>query len=109
MYNINRRKFLGLFGCGCGSMLLNSCTTVPITERKQLSLIPEARINQQASAAYEQFRSKAKLITKGPKLREIKTIGKRMEKSVSAFFQNQGKKIQQRILAGTIYLSIMIK
>ena len=92
MYNINRRKFLGLFGCGCGSMLLNSCTTVPITERKQLSLIPEARINQQASAAYEQFRSKAKLITKGPKLREIKTIGKRMEKSVSAFFQNQGKK-----------------
>ena len=92
MYNINRRKFLGLFGCGCGSMLLNSCTTVPITERKQLSLIPEARINQQASAAYEQFRSKAKLITKGPKLREIKTIGKKMEKSVSAFFQNQGKK-----------------
>ena len=92
MYNINRRKFLGLFGCGCGSMLLNSCTTVPITERKQLSLIPEARINQQASAAYEQFRSKAKLITDGSQLREIKTIGKKMEKSVSTFFQNQDKK-----------------
>ena len=92
MYNINRRKFLGLFGCGCGSMLFNSCTTVPITERKQLSLIPEARINQQASAAYEQFRSKAKLITDGSQLKEIKTIGKKMEKSVSAFFQNQNKK-----------------
>ena len=73
-------------------MLFNSCTTVPITERKQLSLIPEARINQQASAAYEQFRSKAKLITDGSQLREIKTIGKKMEKSVSAFFQNQNKK-----------------
>ena len=83
--------------------LLPSCTTVPITERKQLSLIPEARINQQASAAYEQFRSKAKLITKGPKLREIKTIGKRMEKSVSAFFQKRVKKIQQRILAGIMF------
>ncbi len=92
MYNINRRKFLGLFGCGCGSMLLNSCTTVPITERKQLSLISEARVNQQASAAYEQFRSKAKLITDGSQLREIKTIGKKMEKSVSTFFQNQDKK-----------------
>ena len=92
MYNINRRKFLGLFGCGCGSMLFNSCTTVPITERKQLSLISEARVNQQASAAYEQFRSKAKLITDGSQLREIKTIGKKMEKSVSTFFQNQDKK-----------------
>ena len=76
--------------------------------KKQLSLIPEARINQQASAAYEQFRSKAKLITKGPKLREIKQLQKN-EKSVSAFFKIRVKKIQQRILAGTIYLSIMIK
>ena len=65
MYNINRRKFLGLFGCSCGSVFLNSCSTVPITERKQLSLIPEARINQQAAVAYEKFRTKTKLITKG--------------------------------------------
>ena len=58
MYNINRRKFLGLFGCGCCSILIPSCSTVPITERKQLSLISEAKINRQASNAYEQFRKK---------------------------------------------------
>ena len=63
MYNINRRKFLGYFGCGCCSLLLPSCSTVPITERKQLSIIPESRINSQAAAAYENFRSKSKLIT----------------------------------------------
>ena len=74
MYNINRRKFLGLFGCSCCTVLLNSCTTVPITERKQLSLIPESRINQQAAAAYENFRSKSKLITSGSQLSEIKDI-----------------------------------
>ena len=62
MYNINRRKFLGLFGCGCCSCLLPSCSTVPITERKQLSIIPEARINRQAAVAYENFRIKLKLI-----------------------------------------------
>ena len=62
MYNINRRKFLGLFGCGCCSMFLPSCSTVPITERKQLSIIPEARINRQAAVAYENFRNKAKII-----------------------------------------------
>ena len=91
MYNINRRKFLGLFGCGCCSLILPSCSTVPITERKQLSIIPESRINRQASAAYENFRSKAKLITKGSQLNEIREIGKKMEIAVSAFFNSKGK------------------
>ena len=91
MYNINRRKFLGLFGCSCYSLILPSCSTVPITERKQLSIIPESRINAQAADAYEKFRSKSKLITKGSKLKEIREIGKKMEKAVSTFFGNQGK------------------
>ena len=59
-YNINRRKFLVLFGSGCCSLLMPSCATVPITERRQLSIIPEATINRQAAAAYENFRSKTK-------------------------------------------------
>ena len=91
MYSINRRKFLGLFGCGCCSLILPSCSTVPITERRQLSIIPEYRINQQAATAYENFRKKAKLVTSGSKLNEIREIGKRMENSVSSFFINQKK------------------
>ena len=91
MYNINRRKFLGLFGCGCCSLILPSCTTVPITDRKQLSIISEARINKQAAAAYENFRSKSKLITKGKELNNVIKIGKKMESSVSAFFKSQNK------------------
>ena len=91
MYNINRRKFLGLFGCGCCSLLLPSCSTVPITERKQLSIIPEARINRQAAAAYENFRKKTKLINSGSQLKEIREIGKKIEISVSAFFTNKKK------------------
>ena len=92
MYNINRRRFLGLFGCGCCSLILPSCTTVPITDRKQLSIISEARINKQAAAAYENFRSKSKLITKGKELNNVIKIGKKMESSVSAFFKSQNKK-----------------
>ncbi len=92
MYNINRRKFLGLFGCGCCSLILPSCSTVPITERRQLSIIPEATINRNAAAAYEQFRSKAKLITSGSQLIKIKEIGKKMENSVSAFFNSKNER-----------------
>ncbi len=92
MYNINRRKFLGYFGCSCCSIILPSCSTVPITERKQLSIISESRINRQSAAAYENFRNKSKLITKGSQLNEIREIGKKMEIAVSAFFKKEGKK-----------------
>ena len=86
IHNINRRKFIELFGCGCCSLILPSCSTVPITKRRQLSIYPEATINRQASAAYEQFRSKTKIITKGVNLKKITEIGKRIEFSVSKFF-----------------------
>ena len=92
MYNINRRKFLGYFGCSCCSLILPSCSTVPITDRKQLTIIPESRINAQAAAAYENFRSKAKLITSGKELKQIRSIGKKMENSVSSFFNKEEKK-----------------
>ena len=91
MYNINRRKFLGYFGCSCCSLFLPSCTTVPITERKQLSIVSESRINKQAAAAYENFRSKSKLITTGSQLKEVTDIGKKMEVAVSSFFDKSGK------------------
>ena len=90
MYNINRRKFLSLFGCSCCSIILPSCSTVPITERKQLTLIPESKINNQAAAAYEQFKIKTKLIKEGPQLKEVIEIGKKIEVAVSAFFINKG-------------------
>ncbi len=103
MYNINRRKFLGYFGCSCCSLVLPSCTTVPITERKQLSIIPESRINRQAAAAYENFRKKTKLITTGSQLNEIREIGKKMEVAVVRFLKNKIKKIQLKILDGIMY------
>ena len=91
IHNINRRKFIELFGCGCCGLIMPSCSTVPITERRQLSIIPEATINRQASAAYENFRSKTKLITSGSQLKTIKEIGRKIENSVSAFFINKNE------------------
>ena len=87
-YNINRRKFLGFFGCSCCSLILPSCSTVPITERRQLTLYPESTINRQAAAAYEKFKTKSKLIVAGKQIDEIKEIGKKIQNSVSTFFEN---------------------
>ena len=84
--NINRRKFLELFtGCTCG-LLISSCSTAPITERKQLRLLPESTINRQAAQLYEIVKAKKKLSNDKKKLNEIIEIGKRIEDSVSAYF-----------------------
>tara|TARA_A100001011_G_scaffold103163_1_gene108918 strand:- start:198 stop:1046 length:849 start_codon:yes stop_codon:yes gene_type:complete len=92
VYNINRRKFLEVFGCSCGGFLTGSCATVPITERKQLTLYPESVINRQAAKAYEKLKNskKVKLIDKGKDLNDVKTIGEKIANSVSVFFNKQG-------------------
>ena len=55
---MNRRKFLSYMGCGCGSLLLSSCTTAPITDRKQLKIVSEAKLNAQAAKIYEKIKEK---------------------------------------------------
>jgi len=92
IHNINRRKFLELFSYGCCGLILPSCTTVPITNKKQLSIYPEGKINNSAAKAYEKFKSKNKLITEGKQITTIKDIGKRIEYSVSSFFLKDGGK-----------------
>jgi predicted Zn-dependent protease len=92
IYNINRRKFIELFSYGCCGLVLPSCTTVPITKRRQLSIYPEASINNSSAKAYEVFRKKNKLITSGKQLDTIKNIGKRIEVAVSSFFMKENGK-----------------
>ena len=53
---MNRRKFLSYVGCGCGGLLLPSCSTTPITDRKQLKIISEAKLNAQAARVYEKVK-----------------------------------------------------
>jgi len=92
IHNINRRKFIELIGCGCCSLVLPSCSTVPITNRRQLSIYPESSINRSAAKAYENFKSKNKLITSGRQIELIKEIGSRIEFSVSKFFLKENGK-----------------
>ena len=83
---MDRRLFLQFIGCGCLSMGVSSCSTVPITDRKQLKLIPEAKLNAQAAKIYEKVKEKEKLSKDLSKLNEIREIGKKMEYSISEYF-----------------------
>ena len=77
-------------GCGCGSLLLSSCTSAPITERKQLKIVSEAKLNAQAAQIYEKIKEKEKMSNDIETLNEIKEIGKRMENSISEYFYRAG-------------------
>ncbi len=83
---MNRRKFLGYLGCGCCSMFLPSCATTPITERKQLKIISEAKLNAQAAAIYEKVKKKEKMSNDKKTLNDIKKIGSKMEAAISEYF-----------------------
>jgi len=89
--NINRRKFLEIFGgCSCG-FVLAACSNAPITDRKQLKLIPEVTLNKQAAQIYANVKRKAKLSNDKKQLEEIKEIGSKIENAVSSYFASINK------------------
>ena len=86
---MNRRKFLSYIGCGCCSFVLPSCTTAPITERKQLKIVSETNLNARAAKIYEKIKEKEKMSDDTNTLNEIKEIGKKMEDSISRYFERE--------------------
>ena len=87
---MNRRKFLSYVGCGCCNIILTSCGTVPITERRQLKIIPESKLNAQAALIYEKVKEKEKLSDDTKTLNKIKEIGKKIENAIAEYFYQSG-------------------
>ena len=86
---MNRRNFIHLLGCGCLSIGLQSCTTAPITNRKQLKLLPESKLNAQAAQIYEKVKEKEKMSQDIETLNLIKKIGNKIENSISEYFYKE--------------------
>ena len=76
-------------GCGCISMGISACTNAPITDRKQLKLIPENKLNAQAAQIYEKIKKKEKLSADKKKIAEIREIGANIELSISKYFEKE--------------------
>ena len=70
-------------------MGISSCTTVPITERKQLKIIPESKLNAKAAQIYEKVKEKEKMSEDIETLNLIKKIGNKIENSISEYFYKE--------------------
>ena len=87
---MNRRKFLSYISYGCCGAMINGCSTAPITDRRQLKIIPEAKLNAQAAQIYDKVKEKEKMSDDIKSLNLIKDIGKKMEESISEYFYRAG-------------------
>ena len=86
---MNRRNFIQLLGCGCLSVGLHSCSTAPITDRKQFKILPESKLNAQAAQIYEKVKEKEKMSNDVKTLNLIKKIGNKIENSISEYFYKE--------------------
>jgi predicted Zn-dependent protease len=76
----------------CLALLLTAaCSTVPLTERKQLNLIPASSMLAMSFQQYDQFLEKHQLSGDPEKTRMVKRVGRRIREAVEAYFAERGQ------------------
>jgi predicted Zn-dependent protease len=78
-----------------GSLLLAAgCTTVPITGRRQLSLVSDSEMNTLAVTQYKQTLGTSKLSTNAEQTAMVRRVGQRIAAAVEQYFKQQGQSNQ---------------
>jgi len=72
------------------TLLLAACATVPLTGRRQLSLIPDSQINSMSFQQYDQVLSESTLSTNPAETAMIKRVGARIQKAVEQYMEQSG-------------------
>jgi predicted Zn-dependent protease len=72
-------------------VFLIDCASVPITGRSQLNLIDNAKVFPMSFSQYEQIKKEAAIITGTPESDMIQRVGKRIQKSVEQYFEQEGQ------------------
>ena len=73
-------------------VFLTSCTSVSITDRKQLMILGDDVIYPEAFKAYKDFKSKTKLIESGKELDEINKVTNKLKTAIKNYYKSEGKK-----------------
>ena len=72
-------------------VFLTSCTSVSITDRKQLMILGDDVIYPEAFKAYKDFKSKTKLIESGKELDEINKVTNKLKTAIKNYYKSVGK------------------
>ena len=77
--------------------LVSSCSTVPLTGRKQLSLVPDSQMLPMAFQQYQQVLSESKLSKNQQYVSSVRSVGNRISSAVESYLKEIG---QQDNVAG---------
>ncbi|MGQ1891705.1 M48 family metallopeptidase [Thermophagus sp. OGC60D27] len=72
------------------AVIVVSCSTVPITGRKQMNLLPESEIMAMSFSQYEEFLSQNNLSKDKETTEMVKRVGQRIANAVETYFKNHG-------------------
>ena len=75
-----------------GVMLIHSCTTVPLTGRRQLKLVPSSQINALSFQQYDQVIKEGKLSKNQQWTNMVKTVGADIAQAVEEYMREIGEK-----------------
>jgi predicted Zn-dependent protease len=70
---------------------INSCSTVPLTGRKQVNLLPESQMVSMSLTNYADFLKTHKLSTNKEETAMVKRVGKNISEAVTKFLKSKGK------------------
>ena len=82
------RSYLALFLIL--SLVLLACSTVAVTGRKQLNLIPSSTMLSMSTEQYGEFLNANKLSQDGEKTQMVKGVGARIQKAVEQYYADRG-------------------
>ncbi|OGW36731.1 MAG: peptidase M48 [Nitrospirae bacterium GWD2_57_9] len=75
---------------GVCAFLLTACSTVPITGRSQLNIIPGSSMLAMSLQQYDQFLKEHKVSTNQEQTRLVKRVGTKVQQAVEQYFANSG-------------------
>jgi predicted Zn-dependent protease len=75
-------------------LLAAGCTTVPITGRRQLSLVPDSQMNSLAVTQYKETITTAKLSANATEVAMVRRVGQRIQAAVEQYFRQQNQSDQ---------------
>ena len=89
-------KIRNLFKIVLLSILL-ACSTVTITGRKQLNIMPAPQILSMSFQQYDQFLKEHKVITGTPEARMVERVGRKIQKAVEHYFAEKGNLTKEQL------------
>jgi len=71
------------------AITVSSCSKVPITNRRQVNLLPEVAVSSLSLTSYNDFLSQNKVVTSGKDAQMVKKVGTKISEAVTAYLRSK--------------------